>query len=147
MSRESEAVGYPEKELLRILVETMDYVFQAIPSYLIALSIICAANILSTTLILMSATYPRYTTVAFVAAPLYLLLVPFLSIMRIIKTRPKFFVAHKNILLGELKQEVLTVATSHANTVQRWWRIAIFALFLYVVLSFAFVSILVVFQW
>jgi len=127
MPKKTEYIDFLEKS-----VTTID---NALSNYLIAITIIVAVNIMTSSLFLLGAAYPFSLRIAFVAAPAYLLLLPFFYVLRLTKTRHKFFLLHKKILLKETNSENLKEAESYVDRIYRDWRFAIVALFAYFVLS------------
>lgn len=119
-------------DFLEKSVSTIDH---ALSNYLIAITIIVAVNILTNSSFILAAAYPLSLSIAFVVAPAYVLLLPFYFVIRLTKTRRKFFLLHKRILLKKTNSENLKEAASYVDKIQRAWSYAVIALFAYFVLS------------
>lgn len=137
-------------ELLNFLYESVDKLSRAIPSYLIAMSISVAVNTLIISQFVLSGMYPLHFALGFIVAPLYLLLLPFLCILRMNTAERRFYSFRKKTFLEEEsihEKNPFKKAESYADMAHFWWKWALFALIIYWWLSFVLVYLLMWILW
>jgi hypothetical protein len=133
----------PETDaVLKIFEKIIDKTYEAVPAYLTALSIALGVNILATSLFIVGRGMPTFFGFAFVIAPLYLLLIPYFSVMKILLCRRRFYSRYTKLLLEEDKtMELLEIAKTYVKEIQKWWWNSVSALMLYLGMSFVFLTL------
>jgi hypothetical protein len=96
-----------DRDVMRILEEIVDRTCRGVPYYLIAISIVAGVNLLGIYQLPVGANYPESFLVFFFVAPLYLLFMPFVCVMIVVRAKSKFYRMYWAIMVERRRHDLL----------------------------------------